>query len=203
MGIEVRTLSRDEILRRLDDLATLRMVVFRDWPYLYDGDRDYEARYLRPYAESPRAIVVGAFDGAALIGASTGTPLGDHEPGVAEAVRQAGLPSREVFYLAESVLLPAFHGRGIGHAFFDRRERHAREHGFRYALFASVIRPDDHPARPRQARDLAPFWRKRGYAPVQGATARLAWRDIGDGNETEKRLRLWIRELSAPSDKRS
>lgn len=167
------------------------------WPYLYDGDAEYERQYLRRYAESPRAVVVGAFDGSALVGASTGTPMSDHEEGVAEAVRGAGLPQPKVFYLAESVLLPAFHGRGLGHAFFDRRERHARRHGFRYAVFASVIRPEDHAARPRMTRDLGPFWRKRGYNPVDGAEARMSWRDVGDAEESEKRLRIWMRDLEA------
>ena len=199
MSTEVRLLSREEVAERLADLATLRITVFRDWPYLYDGDVRYERRYLRPYAESPRAIVVGAFDGRALIGASTGTPISDHEAGIVEALDPLGVAAADVFYLAESVLLPAFHGRGIGHAFFDLRERHARRCGYRYAVFASVIRPADHPRRPRLVRDLAPFWRKRGYAPVQGATARLWWRDVGDTEETEKPLAIWLRDLEAPT----
>ena len=35
----------------LGDVAALRIAVFRDWPYLYDGDADYEARYLDTYAQ--------------------------------------------------------------------------------------------------------------------------------------------------------
>lgn len=198
MTIDVRVLPRDEIAERLDDLATLRMAVFHDWPYLYDGDRDYERRYLRPYADSPRAIVIGAFDGGALVGASTGTPMSDHEEGVADAIRRADLPQSSVFYFAESVLLPAFHGRGLGHRFFDLREKHALRHGFRYAVFASVVRPTDHPRRPRLARDLAPFWLKRGYRRLDDAVARMSWRDIGDSEETTKELSIWLRDLDAP-----
>lgn len=199
MSIDVRVLPAAEVMDRLGDIATLRITVFRDWPYLYDGDAEYARRYLRPYAESPRAIVAGAFDGGALVGASTGTPMSDHEEGVAEAVRDAGLPQSGVFYFAQSVLLPAFHGRGLGHAFFDLRETHARRHGYRYVVFASVVRPDDHPARPRMVRDLGPFWRKRGYEPLEGAAARISWRDVGDSEETEKRLALWMRDLDVPA----
>jgi GNAT superfamily N-acetyltransferase len=199
MSVAVRTLSREEVAERLGDLATLRITVFRGWPYLYDGDAEYEQAYLRPYTQSSAAIVAGAFDGAALVGASTGTPLTDHEEGVAEAVSASGLAPGDVFYFAESVLLPAFHGRGIGHAFFDVRERHARRLGFRHVVFASVIRPDDHPMRPDRHRDLGPFWRGRGYSPVDGPVARLSWRDVGDAHETEKRLRLWRLDLDAPT----
>lgn len=198
MSAEVRILDRDEVAERLRELAMLRITVFRDWPYLYEGDLEYEREYLRPYIQSPHAIVAGAFDGAAMVGLTTGAPLSDHDPSVAEAVRGLGLNPPDVFYLAESVLLPAFHGRGFGHAFFDMRERHARKHLFRHAVFASVIRPADHPARPRHPRDLEPFWRKRGYVPT-GATAKMHWRDVGDADDTEKHLAIWARTLDSSS----
>ena len=36
----------------LPELARLRIIVFRAFPYLYDGTLDYEQRYLRTYAEA-------------------------------------------------------------------------------------------------------------------------------------------------------
>ena len=39
-----------EITPWLDDVARLRLAVFRDWPYLYEGDADYERDYLGAYA---------------------------------------------------------------------------------------------------------------------------------------------------------
>ena len=76
--IEVRPLARDEVAARLDEIAGLRIAVFREWPYLYDGDLDYERRYLRPYVESEAALVVGALDDGRLIGVSNATPMEDH-----------------------------------------------------------------------------------------------------------------------------
>ena len=55
-----RCTGGDDIRRHLDAVAALRIDVFRDWPYLYDGSLDYERRYLRPYVDSPGAVVVGA-----------------------------------------------------------------------------------------------------------------------------------------------
>src|SRR5690606_26711787 len=76
---EVRRLSRAETQAAFDDLAALRIEVFRDFPYLYDGDRDYERRYLTTYLEAPGAVVVGAVADGALVGAATGSPLTQHE----------------------------------------------------------------------------------------------------------------------------
>ena len=37
--IRIETLTAESGLgERLEDIATLRIAVFRDWPYLYDGD---------------------------------------------------------------------------------------------------------------------------------------------------------------------
>ncbi|NAZ37518.1 GNAT family N-acetyltransferase [Rubellimicrobium sp. CFH 75288] len=179
----------------LDALAELRIRVFAEWPYLYDGDRDYEARYLARLAGSPGAVVVGAWDGERLVGAATGAPMEDHAAEFAAPLMARGLPLDEVFYLAESVLLPAYRGQGAGHRFFDLREDHARRLGRRWSAFAAIVRPPDHPARPAGARSLEPFWRKRGYAPLEGAVARFSWREHGEAEESAKPLQLWLRQL--------
>ena len=192
----VRALDPAEVAARLDEVAALRIAVFRDWPYLYDGDLAYERRYLEPYARSPGAVIAGAFDGDRLVGAATGTPMADHADDFAQAFAGSGIAVSEIFYCAESVLLPDFRGRGLGHRFFDIREAKAAELGCRYVAFCSVVRPADHPLRPPAYRSLDPFWRSRGYAPLPGAVARFGWRDLGETHETTKSLQVWIKELT-------
>lgn len=193
--IDVRPLTGADLDAVLDDVARLRITVFRAWPYLYDGDAAYERRYLQVYRDSASAIVVGAFDGDRLIGASTGMPLSDHADDFGDAFDGSGIAMDEVFYCAESVLLPEYRGHGIGHAFFDQREDHARKLGFDTVAFCGVVRPDDHPLRPEGARSLAPFWRGRGYVPLEGAIASFSWKDIDQDQETEKPLQFWMRRL--------
>jgi GNAT superfamily N-acetyltransferase len=102
---------------------------------------------------------------------------------------------KQVFYCAESVLLPEYRGQGAGHAFFDAREAHARALGRSHAAFCSVIRPADHPARPADHRPLDAFWTGRGYAPLPGAIAQFRWKDLGEAGQTEKPLQFWTRAL--------
>lgn len=191
----VRPLTGAALEAALDDVARLRIKVFHDWPYLYDGDLDYERKYLQSYRDSERAIVVGAFDGDRLIGASTGAPLIDHAEDFAAAFRGTGLDLDDIFYCAESVLLSEYRGQGVGHKFFDEREAHARRLGFAKAAFCGVQRPADHPMRPAQYRPLDAFWRARGYAPLPGVIAQFSWKDLGEEGETLKPLQFWIRDL--------
>ena len=55
----------DAIAAVIPDLARLRIAIFREFPYLYDGSLDYETDYLKLYATTPGAIVVTARDQAA------------------------------------------------------------------------------------------------------------------------------------------
>ena len=180
----------------LDDVAGLRIGVFREWPYLYDGDLDYERGYLETYRASNAAILVGAFDGSRLVGAATGTPMSDHADDFVAAFDGTGMALEEIFYCAESVLLPEYRGQGIGHRFFDLRESHARATGARVSAFCGVVRPDDHPLRPPGYRPLDGFWRKRGYAPLDGAVAWFSWKDIDQPQATRKPLQVWTRDLT-------
>lgn len=195
MALTIEPLRGDALASALDDVARLRIEVFRAFPYLYDGDFDYERRYLEVYRHSPGAILVAARDGDRLVGAATGTPMEDHAADFGAALEGAGIPLEDIFYCAESVLLPQWRGLGAGHRFFDLREAHARALGRGHAAFCAVIRPDDHPARPADYRPLDAFWRKRGYAPVPGAVALFGWKDIGAPAETKKPMQFWMRRL--------
>lgn len=195
MTVSVDALTGAQIADALEDLARLRITVFRDWPYLYDGDVAYEERYLRGYADHSDALLVAAREGDRIVGASTGMPLISHGD-AARLELPADAPDRaSIYYCAESVLLPDYRGQGIGNAFFDLRERKARDSGFRLALFAAVLRDERDPRRPPDYRSLEPFWRKRGYAPLPEARLAISWKDIGARGETEKPLQVWTKEL--------
>lgn len=195
MSLRFDTLSGDAIAPVLEDVAALRIRVFRDWPYLYDGDLDYERKYLRVFQDNPRALIITALQGETLVGASTGLPLSDADAEFGAAFAGSGHDPAAIFYCAESVLLPECRGQGAGHRFFDLREAHARKLGFAHTAFCAVIRPPDHPARPADYRPLDAFWRRRGYVPLAGVVARFTWRDLGAEEDTAKPLQFWIRPL--------
>lgn len=193
--IAIRDLTGAALDAALDSLGALRIAVFRDFPYLYDGDAVYEREYLTAYAASEGAIIIGAFDGDRLVGAATAAPMADHAAQFARPLEERGMDIGRVFYFGESVLLPAYRGRGVGHVFFDRREAHARALGFGFASFCAVIRPADHPARPAGYNPLDPFWRACGFTPVEGLIGHYGWRDVGEAGESGHAMQFWIKSL--------
>jgi len=196
--MDIRTVSGEELVAAIPALARLRMTVFRDYPYLYDGSEAYEAEYLRAYSASGTAMAVLAREGEAIVGASTGIPLAHETAAFREPFARLGLDAARIFYCGESVLLPAYRGRGIYRAFFQGREDWARMlGGFTQICFCAVERPADHPLRPRDYVPLDAAWRHFGYAPEPGLTMQLAWKDIDRDAVTEHTMRFWFKALAA------
>lgn len=194
--LELKRLSGDALKQYIPELASLRIEVFRDFPYLYDGDTEYEARYLQTYIQCPESVIVLAFDGDKVVGASTGIPLKFETEEVKAPFIKAGLNIDEIFYCGESVLISKYRGQGAGIAFFDHREAHARElGGYRYSCFCGVQRPDDHPRRPAGYKPLDNFWRKRGYEKHPELHTTFSWKEIGEDDESPKPMTFWMKTL--------
>lgn len=195
-GISIEVVSGRALEAHLGALAALRMAVFREYPYLYLGDREYEERYLASYAASDAGLIVLALDGGRAVGASTAMPLAQHSDEVVPPLARAGYPAASVYYLGESVLDPAYRGRGIGRAFFEHRERRARELGLRTAAFCAVERPADHPRRPADYRGHEALWERCGFVRRPDIIGEMSWRDLDGAVETPKRMTFWLKELA-------
>ena len=194
--IRLAPLAGEALERHLPALAALRIEVFRAWPYLYEGSIDYEERYLRVYAETAGAVIVGAIRGEELVGAATALPLAAEPERLQRPMADSGLTVEELFYFGESVLQRRFRGQGIGVGFFTAREAWAREQGgFTHACFCGVVRDPADPRRPPGFVPLDEFWRRRGYRPVEGAIGTMSWKEVGAQGETAKPMQFWIKQL--------
>lgn len=179
-----------------DDLAALRIAVFYDFPYLYEGSVDYEKHYLETYTRAERSFLFAVYDGEHLVGATTALPLRDETAEVQVPFLTAGYDLDTIFYFGESILLPAYRGLGLGNRFFDEREAHARQFGqYKLACFCAVQRPVDHPLRPVDYKPLDGFWTKRGYQRDDTLQSTFVWPDRNETVETAKPMIYWTRLL--------
>lgn len=194
-AIEIRRARGAEIVPYLGDLARLRVELFRGYPYLYDGDRTYEERYLRTYAESRASVVLLALADDVVVGASTGVPLAAEAAEARAPFEARGIAIDEIFYCGESLIEPTYRGRGIYARFLAGRETFAREAGFATCAFCAVDRGDAHLARPAAYRPLDTIWRRSGYERRADLVATYRWKDVGDVVETGKPMIFWLKSL--------
>jgi GNAT superfamily N-acetyltransferase len=177
-------------------LARLRVAVFREWPYLYDGSLQNEAEYLAGFAACPGAGLAVAFAGGDVVGCSSCLPLAEAGEAVAAPFRARGWDVGDFFYFGESVLLSPYRGQGVGVEFFRAREAHARAtSGSAFATFCAVRRPAEHPLRPPGAVPLDAFWRKRGFVPYPDLACAMRWKQVDTAEKVESTLSFWLKSL--------
>ncbi len=194
--VKTRALTGDDLERALPVLAALRIEVFRAFPYLYAGSEAYEQGYLRDFAAAKDSFIIAAeTEAGEIVGCATGSAITGHHAEFSGPLVEAGFPLSSTFYFGESVLLPAHRGKGLGHAFFDAREAHARARGYKRACFCAVERPDDHPEQPEDYSPLYAFWTKRGYRKLEGLVTEFAWPVEPGGPNLVHPMGYWIREL--------
>jgi GNAT superfamily N-acetyltransferase len=193
--LSFETLSGAALHPLLPVLAGLRIAVFREWPYLYEGDAAHEETYLRAYAESPGAAIILCRDGREVVGAATCQPMLQSHAPVPAAFRAAGLDPARYCYFGESILLPSHRGRGAGVRFFAEREAHARALALPEAAFCAVQRDPADPRCPPGYTPLDAFWRKRGYSRKPDLKVCFNWKEVGQAAETPHDLVFWTRSL--------
>jgi GNAT superfamily N-acetyltransferase len=197
-GYSLTTLHGEEALPFVDAIGRLRIEVFREFPYLYDGDLSYERRYLEGYFSCPQSVVGLVHSGKGeIVGATTGLPLSAAESEWQAPFNSAQISSEEVFYFGESVLRCEWRGLGIGKQFFDLRENFAASlRGVKMTAFCAVRRSQDDPRRPAGYRPLDTFWHSRGYQKATGMSTQFEWLEIGEAKPTQQTLDFWLRRLT-------
>jgi GNAT superfamily N-acetyltransferase len=196
MNIAIKTVTGTQIEPYLPDLARLRIEIFRDFPYLYEGSLEYETHYLQTYSQTIDSIVVLAFDDNKIIGASTALPLIAETPNITQPFVNQGFNIEDILYLGESVLQKSYRNQGIGVRFFEEREAHARRLNKKYTTFCAVERPLDHPRRPADFIPLDNFWNHRGYIKQNQIITTFSWQDLDENHESSKPMTFWLKKLT-------
>lgn len=194
--LRVWRVSGSDINAYLPELARLRIRVFREYPYLYEGSTEYEEKYLETYTNVADSVMVLVWDGDRVVGASSGVPMEAEMPEAIKPFLEYGYDPCRIFYYGESVLLPEYRGKGLGNRFFEEREAHARELArFDIACFCAIERPADHPRRPAGYVPLDVFWSRRGFIKHPELRTTFSWQDLDEDAETPKPMVFWLKRL--------
>lgn len=195
MTLELKVVRGKDILNYISDLANLRITVFREYPYLYDGDFEYETNYLKTYTQSDKSILVLVLENNVIVGASTGIPLKNETEAFQRPFQEKGLDVSDYYYFGESILLPASRGQRIYPKIFAERELAAKDAGCKYSVFCAVDRSTSNYLIPAGYHDLSNFWRKLGYEKHADLNAIFEWKQIDEERSSPKTLNFWVKKL--------
>lgn len=191
----IQRLKGNAILPYIPELAKLRIEIFKDYPYLYDGDLSYETTYLQTYVSCKESIMVLVFDKTQIVGASTAIPLEFEMPECKQPFLAKDINIQNIFYLGESVLRPNYRGQNIYRHFFQEREAAATEYGCHITAFCAVERNPNDPRRPKDYRPLDKIWQHFGYQKHPELCAYYEWKELGESVASKKPLIFFLKNL--------
>jgi GNAT superfamily N-acetyltransferase len=203
--MHIQVFTGDAIQPYIRNLASLRIEIFEEYPYLYNGDFDYEQVFLYSYVHAKHAAVVLAFDGKDVVGASTCIALDESDIFIQFPFIAKGYDISKGVYFEESVLKKQYRNQGTGVRFFEEREKWAANYfkkknitKERFTTFCSINRPDDHPLRPKDYQNLEKFWGNREYEKHPTLQTQITWKEIDKEIDKEieevHNLTFWIKE---------
>ena len=189
----VKFYKEDEALKYIEDIAILRIIIFREYPYLYDRDYKYEKNYLHNFMNTPDSMICIAFDNGRVVGALTGLPLAFEEENVKSPWYETDYDIKEIYYFSEALLRPKVRGKGLCVEFLKVAEDWVKGLN-KYKIFtlATVIRGNDHPKKPKGYKSVDTFCANRGYEKTNNVICTIPWKEV-DEEESEKPLLFWFK----------
>jgi hypothetical protein len=181
----------------LTELAGLRIEVFREYPYLYQGDMNYEKKYLERYFSAINSFVFSAYDGNELIGATTAILLSEEDEMIKKPFKDSAYNTLDqIVYFGESIVRKTYRGNGLGKIFFEKREEFAQSlPNVKWTSFCAVVRPENDPRKSSEYHSPENLWHRMGYRKIDNLSTEMHWQEIGHPKPTAKKMQFWLKAL--------
>jgi hypothetical protein len=105
----------------------------------------------------------------------------------------------DYFYLGDILLIDEYRDKA-GYQLLttvkNTMESFAQQLDYKYTTFMTIVRPDDHPLKPKDYSSLDNIWRHFGYHPHQDLTTDIDWLSSHTHTITTNKLQFWMKKLS-------
>lgn len=195
--ISIEVLKGKELVSNIPELARLRLTVFCEYPYLYEGDPILEKTYLSRFASSRDAFFVIAKVDNQVVGALSGLPLDATQKEIRDALHQPGIEIGEYYALSEIVLLKEHRNKKIGSMLYEQFEDQLlKMKRYKKVVLWQIVRAQDDVRRPKDYFSLDNFWRKRGFVKHPEWICYIDWKEILEEKASAHRFEFWVKEIT-------
>jgi GNAT superfamily N-acetyltransferase len=181
----------------IDVIADLRIEIFKEYPYLYDGDKATEVDYLKSYSASRSSILVLASDQGRIVGAVTGIPIAEMDAQFLVPFVENHFSVMSIFYLGEMLLLKEYRGKGTGYAMYKMFEDLVRsDQRYEQIAIAEVVRDKSDLRMPENYVPVSKLWEKLGYIQRPEILMQAPYKEIDSIGKVPHSLVFSFKDLS-------
>lgn len=163
--LSMEVIKGKEIEKYAKYIASLRLMMFKEFPYLYLGTLEHEAKYLSFYSDSPDATLILAKQDDCIVGLLTGMPMTQickHITDFKKILDENNRTLESAYYYGEALVLPAYRGQGILTKMFQEQENIIKKMNYNQAYGITSVRDKDDVRRPENYRDTDTLWKHLG-----------------------------------------
>ncbi len=196
--VKIEVLKGNEVIPYLRRLAELRIVFYRDYPYLYEGNLTEEENYLSLYADSKNSLLVVAKEGSKMIGAITGLPLLESQEENRELFMHKLSTAEHIFHVGELVLLPEYRNADIQKRLYRQFEKSVMElAGYDAISVCEIERPSYDSKESNESFFVESLWENNGFVKQPHLHNYYRWKEVGDMKNTDHLMVYWIKSFDA------
>lgn len=195
--MEFITITGPEFENYIETVATLRLTIFKEYPYLYDGTIQTEKNYLKNYARSKNSLTILVKDGEKIVGAITGMPLVEMEETFVTPFYKNQLPIHPFYYLGEVLLFKEYRGQGIEKRLYNTFEEWLKnKNEWSKIAVAELKRDKNDPRRPKDYVDMHDFWESLGFKEHPEVILEMPYKEIGSKEVIPHSLIFLFKQLA-------
>lgn len=195
-SMTIQLVKGKELLANIAELAKLRLKIFREYPYLYEGDSASEESYLSLFASSSDAFFIVAKGESQLVGAISGIPLDFAQKEIRDAFCQSTIESGGYYALCDILVLKEHRNRKIGSILYKEFENQLlKMKRYTKLVLWQIVRAQDDPRRPNDYFSLDDFWRKKGFIKHPELVCYIPWKEVSDEKAISHRFEFWVKEM--------
>lgn len=201
MQPEIKIYVGSNARQYIDLVSQLRITAFKEYPYLYEGNLDYEREYMGGYTADMQAMITIATLDGKIVGVATGIPLVSNSDIVKDAkatFETHHLNPQDYYYYGEVIVMPEYKGNGLAKKLFDAQDEKIKEWGYKHTCILTVMRDENHPQKPIGYKLTDSVWAKMGFFKM-ALKANYHWPTIKPDQsvvECEHEMQFWQKNLT-------
>lgn len=192
--LTLSTLSGSEARKYFQQIASMRINMFKGYPYFYEGSFDCEKEYLESYFNSTHSKVLLVLKDEQIVGFSTSIPLKEMEV-VRSAFSKKQIDTSQYLYIGETLIEEPFRTPELLRKISEFHEAQAKNTGYSRLVCMVVKRDHSHPLRPANYRALEPV-QDLGYKLLEEIEVKQKWERTDTHQREENCLDIWTKPIS-------
>lgn len=192
----IEVLKGSEAIPYLNKLMEIRLLFYRDYPYLYDGSIEDEENYLRIWSNSENTLLVVAKRNDKVVGVIIGLPFSESPEENKQAFQNLETSPEDLFYLGDNIVIQELKVGNVQKQMYHQFERAVKQlKKYKEIVVCEIERDVNDPKKIANDTFYEFSWNAQGFIREPNQIVNFTWKEIGDSKISNHHMVFWRKPL--------